>query len=154
MSTHVTLKVIGSPSPSLQQMIRVHSGPTVNCAREQWACGQCASYASSNNIYRVISKDCGEHACLIPAADAEPPAPAPAPSPKRRRPRRTTAARVLPVQAPTLDLPKRDLARVCEVSVRYPTAIAAAGKAPKGMAIAHCSRCGGFHLTPIKRGSK
>lgn len=145
MSGHVTLKVIGSASPTQQQMIKVHSGPSVNCAYEPWSCGQCASYASSNNIYRVISKDCGEHACLILTAEA----PAPAPVPKARKPRKT-AAKAPPVQPPTLDLPKRDLARVCEESVRYPTAIAAAGKAPRGKAIAHCSRCGGFHLTPLR----
>ena len=151
MTTHVTMKVLGSSSPALQQMIRVHSGPSVDCAREPWSCGQCASYASRNNIYRVISRDCGEHACLIPAADAAPPA-APAPAPRRRRPRKTTG-KALPVRPPTLDLPERDLARICEESVRYPTALAAAGKAPKDKAIAHCSRCGGFHLTPLKRGT-
>lgn len=151
MSGHVTLKVIGSASPTQQLMVKVHSGPTVNCAHEPWACGQCASYASRDNVYRVISKDCGEHACLILAAST-PPAPQPAPR-KASRPRKA-AGKTLPVVAPDLDLPKRDLTRMCEQSVRYPTGLAAAGKASKGQAICHCSRCGGFHLTPLRRGGK
>lgn len=153
MASHVTLKVIGSPSPSLQQMIKVRSGPSVNCAYEPWSCGQCASYASSNNIYRVISKDCGEHACLILAAEEPVDLTPPAPAKKAHKPRKATG-RALPVVAPTLDLPERDLTRLCEESVRYPTALAAAGKAPRGKAISHCSRCGGFHLTPLKRGAR
>lgn len=65
--THVTLKVVSLTSePAHQKVIRVRSGPTVNCAYEPWSCGLCASYCSRTNTYRVIDKQCSDHACLIP----------------------------------------------------------------------------------------
>lgn len=145
MSTHVTLKVVGSSSPALQQVVRVRSGPTVNCAYEPWGCGQCASYASRDNTYRVISKDCGEHACLIPDGDYAPPV-----APKIRRPRKAKPVSRAPLVVPALDLPVAELAHICERSVRYPTRVAAVQKAPRGETVHPCRRCGGFHLLPLK----
>ena len=66
-SNFVTLKVVGrSADPALQVMIRVRSGPTVNCAYTEWSCGLCGTYTSTTNTYRQISKTCADHACLIP----------------------------------------------------------------------------------------
>lgn len=67
MRTHVYLKVVGVTSdPALQQVIRVRSGPTVDHAETEWSCGLCSTFTSKTNTYRVISKTCADHACLIP----------------------------------------------------------------------------------------
>lgn len=69
--THVTLKVVGiALEPAHQQLIKVRSGPTVNCAYEPWSCGLCGTYTSSTNTYRRIAKTCTDHSCLIPKDDA------------------------------------------------------------------------------------
>lgn len=151
MDTHVTLKVVGPPDPRYQQVIRVHSGPSVRCAAVEWECGICWSYASRVNTYRTIAKDCTQHACLIP----EPSAPAPPPPVKARKPRKAkpNPVRQAPPAAPAPDVSARDLARMCEQSVRYPTHVAAL-KSAKQARVYHCPRCGGFHLTTQKQGSK
>lgn len=66
VSGHVTLKSERPGDFSTPRWIKVRSGPGVNCVREPWDCGLCASYASRTNTYRVISKTCSDHACLIP----------------------------------------------------------------------------------------
>lgn len=62
MNPHVTLKLKDGA------YVRVHSGPSVRCVYERWSCGVCGTYASTANTYRVLSKTCAEHACLIPKA--------------------------------------------------------------------------------------
>ena len=66
MSTrHVTLKVVGCSDIGLQRHIRMRSRPTGG-ASEPWACGTCFSYATKHDTYRLISKTCSDHSCLIP----------------------------------------------------------------------------------------
>lgn len=65
--THVYLKAeLPAEISTYSQWRKVHSGPSVNCAREPWDCGLCASYCSRTNTYRVIDKQCSDHSCLIP----------------------------------------------------------------------------------------
>ena len=66
MSAHVTLKSEMPGDFSTHRWFKVRSGPTVNCACEPWGCGVCFSYTSRTNTYRVLSKTCSDHACLIP----------------------------------------------------------------------------------------
>jgi hypothetical protein len=63
---HVTLKSEMPGDFSVHRWTKVRSGPSVNHVREPWDCGLCASYASLTNTYRVIDKNCSDHACLIP----------------------------------------------------------------------------------------
>lgn len=64
--THVYLKSEMPGDFSVHRWHRVRQGPSMNCAREPWDCGLCASYCSRTNTYRVIDKQCSDHSCLIP----------------------------------------------------------------------------------------